>query len=92
LFLFLVSIAIDRDTAKHIVRIAGEDGNSGTVGEGVDVSEGEAEAVGECFGVAVGEVDGLEVDDEPEGDDVGLGVGVESCLGVGDGPLLLSEL
>ena len=81
----LVSAAIDRDTAKHIVEITSNDGNSGTVGEGVDVPEGEVEAVVECCGVAVGEVDGLEVDIE-------LGVGVGFCVGVGDGLLLLAEL
>jgi hypothetical protein len=92
LFFLLVSTAIGRDNAKHIVRIISNDGNSGTVSEDVDVPEGEVEAVGECCGVAVGEVDGLGVDDEPEVDDVELGVGVGFCVGVGDGLLLLAEL
>ncbi len=83
LFFLLVSTAIGRDAAKHIVAITSNDGNSGTVGEGVDVPEGEVEAVGEA--------DRLGVDDEPEVDDVGLGVCVGFCVGEGDGLLLLAE-
>lgn len=96
MFFLFVSTAIDRDNAKHIVRITNNDGNSGTVGEGVDVSEGEDEAVGERCGVDVGEVgelgvDGLGVDNEPDVD-IGLGVGVGFGVGGGDGLLLLTEL
>lgn len=92
MFFLLVSTVVNRETIKNIVGIKSNGGNSGTAGEGVDVSEGGAEVVGECCGIAVGAVEGLEDGDEPEVDDVGLGVGVGFCVGAGDGLLLLAEL
>ena len=93
MFLFdVVSTARDVDAANNIVSIASNDGNSGAVGEGSAVLDGEVETVGERCGVAVGEVDGLVVDDVGLGVDVGLLLGAGDGLGVGEGPLLLTEL